>query len=245
MDKKVVIITGGSRGIGKSTAICFAKNIYNIVLTYNENEKAAYEIARDLEKKYKIEVLALKVDVSKEDDVKKLIDETILKFGKINCLVNNAGICLDNDFDNKTVSEFHKVLDVNLIGPFLTSKYAYKYLINEENSSIINISSTNGIDTNYIESIDYDASKAGIISLTHNLAKKFAGKIRVNCVAPGWVNTDMNKNLDKHFKEKEIGNIMLNRFADPYEIANVIYFLASDEASYVNNQIIRVDGGIK
>ena len=244
MDKKVVIITGGSRGIGKSTAYKFASSNYDVVLTYNKDKISADRIKMELEKKYNIEVLTLQVDVSSEEEVKKMINETILRFGKINCLVNNAGICLDNNFDDKTVSEFHKVLDVNLIGPFLTSKYAYKYLMNEENSSIINVSSTNGIDTNYIESIDYDASKAGLISLTHNLAFEFKVKIRVNCVAPGWVETDMNKDLEKHFKESEIENIILKRFAKPDEIANVIYFLASDEASYINNEVIRVDGGL-
>ena len=172
-----------------------------------------------------------------------MIDKSIKEFGKLNCLVNNAGLAIDTCFEDKTVQNFQKILNTNLIGPFLTSKYAFKYLEKEENSSIINISSTNGIDTIYSESLDYDASKAGLISLTKNLALQFSPKIRVNSVAPGWVKTDMNNNLDPNFVKEEERKILLERFANPEEIANVVAFLASDEATYINSEVIRVDGG--
>ena len=130
----------------------------------------------------------------------------------------------------------------NLIGTFLTCKYVRKIM---EEGCIINISSTNGIDTYYPYSLDYDASKAGVISLTHNFADAYAPKIRVNSVAPGWINTDMNKEMDREYKKEECEHILLNRFAEPEEIANVVFLLASESASYINNSILRVDGGVK
>ena len=160
------------------------------------------------------------------------------RFERIDVLINNAGIAIDKAFDEKTVDNFRKVLDVNLIGTFLVSKYASKIM---NNGVIINISSTNGIDTTYPESLDYDASKAGVISLTHNLAEEFAPNIRVNVVCPGWVNTDMNKELGDDFIKEEISKIKLGRFADPKEIADAVYNISI--SSYINDSIIRVDGG--
>ena len=118
-------------------------------------------------------------------------------------------------------------------------------MLENKSGVIINVASTNGIDTIYPESLDYDASKAGVISLTKNLALQYAPYIRVNAVAPGWVNTDMNKELDKTFIDKENEKILLNRFARPEEIAKVIYFLATPDASYINSEVIRIDGGFK
>lgn len=240
---KVVLITGASRGIGASIAKKMASKNYNIVINYNNSKLKALKLKEEIENQYHVKVLVIKADVSNEDEVKKMIDESIKEFGKLNCLVNNAGLAIDTCFEDKTVQNFQKILNTNLIGPFLTSKYAFKYLEKEENSSIINISSTNGIDTIYSESLDYDASKAGLISLTKNLALQFSPKIRVNSVAPGWVKTDMNNNLDPKFVKEEERKILLERFANPEEIANVVAFLASDEATYINSEVIRVDGG--
>ena len=143
----------------------------------------------------------------------------------------------------KTEKEFRRVLDVNLVGPFLVSKEVGKIMKEQGSGKIINVSSTNGIDTYYPESMDYDASKAGLISLTKNLATVFAPNVQVNAVAPGWVNTEMNKELDGEFLEEENKKILLGRFAEPFEIASVIYFLTTKEASYINGGVIRVDGG--
>lgn len=243
MSKKTIIITGGSRGIGAEISKRFAKENYNIVINYVNNDERANEIKNEIENKYDVDVLLVKADVSNDEDVRRLINETISKFKSINVLVNNAAIAIDKPFLEKSKEDFLKTLETNLVGPFLTSKYAYNYLINAENASIINISSTNGIDTMYPESIDYDASKAGLISLTKNLSNVYSPNVRVNSVAPGWVDTEMSSDLDKDFKKDEEDKILLGRFARPEEIANVVYFLASDEASYINGEVIVVDGG--
>ena len=238
---KVVLITGGSSGIGKETVYKFAKNGYDVIFTYNKSKETSKTIEKDIKSSYNVNIYSIKCDISLENDVKSLANFVKDKTNKIDVLVNNAGIAIDNLFEEKTVEEFKKVIDTNLIGTFSVIKYLGN-LIND-GGSIINISSTNAIDSYYIESIDYDASKIGIISLTHNLAKYYAPRVRVNCICPGWVDTLMNKDLSKEQKDCENKKILLNRFAKPSEIANVIYFIASDEGSYINDAIIKVDGG--
>ena len=242
---KTVLITGGTRGLGASIALKFAENNYNIILNYVKNEVEANKFNEYLINTYKVNTLLIKADVSKEEDVKYLYEESLKNFGNIDCVVNNAGIAIDTIFEDKTVDNFRRILDVNLIGPFLISKYFGQKMYENRSGNIINITSTNGIDTYYPESMDYDASKAGLISLTKNLALQFSPYVRVNAVAAGWINTDMNKDMDIEYKKNEESKILLNRFANPKEIANVVYFIASDEASYVNGSIIRVDGGCK
>ena len=194
-------------------------------------------------KKYNVEILPIKADITKEEDIKNMVSISIEKFQKIDILVNNAVIAIDTTFEDKTKENFMKTIDTNLIGPFLISKYVGESMLKEKQGCIINISSTNGIDTYYEYSLDYDASKAGMISLTHNLALHYAPYVRVNCIAPGWINTEMNKNLDEEYKKEEESKILLNRFAEPIEIAKVVYFLSTDNAKYINNETIRVDGG--
>ena len=240
---KTVLVTGASRGLGRSIALKFAENNHNIVINYNNSKDEAQELEKYIKNNYKVEVLVIKADVSNEIEVKNMFNEIINKFNSVDVVVNNVGIAIDTIFEDKTIDNFHKILDTNLIGTFLVSKYASKYMLEKKEGNIINISSTNGIDTYYPYSMDYDASKAGVISLTKNLSKELSPYIRVNCVCPGWINTDMNKELDKDYIEEETNKINLKRFAEPMEIANVVYFLASDEASYVNGSILIVDGG--
>lgn len=242
---KVALVTGASRGIGKATIIEFAEKGYDVVINYMSSKKEALELKQEVEIKYGVKASVIRADVSEEIEVKNMVEEVISTFGHIDVLVNNAGIAIDTIFEDKTVSNFRRTLDVNLIGTFLVSKYVGEFMLKEKKGSIINISSTNGLDTIYPESLDYDASKAGIISLTRNLAIQYAPSIRVNSVAPGWVLTDMNKELDDDFIKEEESKILLDRFANPSEIAKVIVFLASDDASYINGEIIRVDGGCR
>ena len=240
---KVVLVTGSNRGIGRSTIIEFAKAGLDVVINYCHHKEEAYELKEYVENNYNVRCLVVKCDVSKEDEVIEMINEIVDYFGSLDILVNNASVCKDSLLMDKDVDSFRRILDVNLIGTYLCSKYAAKVMLDNGSGSIINVSSTNAIDTYYPESCDYDASKAGVISLTHNLAREFSPYIRVNCVCPGWVNTDMNKELSVEQVHEEEKNILLGRFADPEEIAKVIVFLASNKSSYVNDSIIRVDGG--
>ena len=243
LKNKIAIITGSSKGIGKATAILFAKEGAKIVVNYlTTEEKNAFSIVDEI-KKIGSDAIAIKCDVSKEDEVKKMIEQTISKFGKIDILVNNAGIVFDVPFFERTVEQWKKTLDVNLLGTFLCSKYVSKQMLKMDGGKIINISSTNGINSFSPEAMDYDASKAGIIILTRNLAKELAPKIQVNSIAPGWIDTEMNKDLPEDFVKEENGKIYLKRFAKPEEIAKTILFLASDDASYITGSILKVDGG--
>jgi 3-oxoacyl-[acyl-carrier protein] reductase len=204
-------------------------------------KKQLTELKNKLEKEYQVKVLCIKADISNEDDVANMKHIVKKELGKLDTIVNNASIALDSPYEFKNKDSFRNVLDVNLIGTFLVTKEMADLI---DTGSIINISSDNGLGNGYVESLEYDASKAGVISMTHNMAKYYAPKIRVNSVAPGWVETDMNLDLESDFKEKMESKCLLGRFAQPIEIAHVVYFLASDEASYINDEIIKVNGGI-
>lgn len=221
-----VLVTGGSGTLGKKIVEVFLNEGYEVIYTYYKNN-VSIKGAK-----------GIYCDVSNEEDVKKMF----LEIDNLDVIVNNAGISIDNTLEDKSSDEFRKVLDTNLVGVFNVIKYGSKKI---KMGSIINIASTNGIDTGYELSMDYDASKAGVISLTHNMAKCLAPNIRVNCVAPGWINTNMNKDMYPAFKKEEEDKILLKRFADASEVAEVVYFLASSKASYINDAIIRVDGGIR
>lgn len=240
---KVALVTGGNRGIGKAIIEEFAKSGLDVVINYCHHEDEALELQKYISEKYNVSVMVCKCDISKEEEVEEMINDICDAFGGIDILVNNASICKDNLFLEKRVKDFKRILEVNVIGTYLVSKYVAKVMLENKSGKIINISSTNAIDTFYPESCDYDASKAGIISLTHNMAREFAPYINVNCVCPGWTKTDMNKDLTLEQIEEYNKKILIGRFAEAKEIANVVVFLASNKASYVNDSIIRVDGG--
>ena len=243
MGKLVALVTGSNRGIGRSCIIEFAKSGIDVVINYCHHEDEALELEEYIKSNYDVRVMVVKCDVSKEDEVEEMVNTIVDNFGHIDILVNNASVCRDSLLLDKSIRDFRRILDVNLIGTYLCSKYVGKVMLENKMGRIINISSTNAIDTYYPESCDYDASKAGVISLTHNLAREFAPFILVNCVCPGWVKTDMNKNLSIDQIQEEKKNILLGRFAEPEEIARVVLFLASPRANYINDSIIRVDGG--
>ena len=244
MENKVVIITGASRGIGRTVALEMAKNGYNVVLTYNTNEHKAREVEQKINE-LNAKCLVLKCDISIEEDVKSLVWQTEKTFGKIDVLINNASIAIDSLFRDKSCEEFKRTLDVNLVGTFIVSKYVGEVMCKNKSGKIINITSTNGINTYYPMCIDYDASKAGIISLTHNLAIQFAPFVNVNAVAPGFIATESEiKDMDEEFIKAEEEKVFLKRAGTEIDVANLILFLASDKANYINNEVIRIDGGM-
>lgn len=241
---RIVLITGASRGIGAATALAFAKLGDIVIINYHTGKKEAYDLKEKIWNLYQIESLPIQADISKEEEVLQMVEQVMTVYGRIDVLVNNAGIAIDDEFFDHKVSNFQKILEVNLIGMFSVSRAVSTHMLKVKKGTIINISSNNGIDAYSPLSLDYDASKAGVISLTHNLALALAPDIRVNAVAPGWTKTDSVLEMFPEYLEAEQQKIMLKRFAEPEEIANVIVFLASPEASYIHNAIIRVDGGL-
>ena len=240
---KNVLITGGTRGIGEAISREFAKKGYNLIINYIKSKEKAEKLKNELEEKYNIEVLTVQADLADEKEIKNMVDIVLNKFGKIDVLVNNAGIIIDKEFEEKTIEDWKQTLNINLIAPFILTKLIGKEMVKNKSGAIINISSINGINTYHPSSVDYDASKSGLISLTFDSAVEFSPYVRVNCIAPGWVDTEMNKDLSEDYVKEEIERILVKRFAEPEEIAKVATFLASDDASFINSTVIKVDGG--
>ena len=239
---RVVVVTGASRGLGRSIAIAYAKYGADVVINYHKSDIDA-EITKAAIEGYGVRCLTVKGDIAKEEDVIKLKDLTIDEFGHVDILVNNAGIVFDLPFEERRADHWKKTLNTNLISIFLCAKHFSPYLQKSDLANILNISSTNGINTMYPTSMDYDASKAGIISLTKNLAVQLAPNVNVNSIAPAWIETDMNASLPASFIEGEKERILKRRFATPEEIADVAIFLTSKLARYITAQTISVDGG--
>lgn len=233
MKNKVVLVTGGSRGIGFAVAQEFVATGAKVLVIHNDPKVKV--MGRDIREFF--------ADVSDESQVKSVISKIISEFKRIDILVNNAAIAIDKNFEDRTVSDWRHTLNVNLIGVFLVSKYVGKIMMKNKSGKIVNVASTNGIDSVSPYSLDYDASKAGIINLTKNLAIQFAPYVNVNSVAPGWVNTDMNTDLPADYMADEMKKVALGRIAEPHEIAKIIAFLASNAASYVNGTTIVANGG--
>ena len=240
---KVALITGSSRGIGKQIAIKLAKNGYNIVVNYiNKNE----EVEKTIEelKQFGIEVLEAQGDISNYEQSEKIVNSTIEKFGQIDVLVNNAGITKDMLIMRMKKEDFTKVIDVNLVGTFNITKNVIPHMMKKRSGRIINISSVVGISGNAGQ-CNYAASKAGIIGFTKSLAKELASRnILVNAVAPGFIETNMTDVLQENVKEEIKKQIPLKRIGKAEDVANAVYFLTSEESSYITGQVLQVDGGM-
>ena len=243
LEGKVAIITGASRGIGKGIAEVFAKHGANVAFTYSSSVESALALENELNA-LGIKAKGYQSNAADFNEAQKFVDAVIAEFGTVDILINNAGIDLSNLFHLKTADEFRKTLDVNVVGAYNCSKSVSAHMLKQDYGRIINISSTNGMNTYYPMCIDYDASKAALISLTHNLAFEFGPYIHVNCIAPGFIGTENELDgYDEEFLKEEQEKIMVKRYGKPEEVAYLVKFLISDEANFINNSIIRIDGG--
>ena len=241
-NKKTVLITGASRGIGRAIAILFAKNNYNVVINYNKSEEEAKSLLKELESE-NCSARIFKADISKIEEANALVNYTIGQFEKIDILVNNAGISRFNLFTDISYDEWHEVMNVNLNSVFYVTKKALQYMIPEHEGKIINISSMWGNVGASCE-VAYSASKGGVNTFTKALARELApSNIAVNAIAFGTVDTRMNHFLDAEEKAALIEEIPAGRFLDPQESAEIIYSVATLNP-YVTGQIITADGGL-
>jgi NAD(P)-dependent dehydrogenase (short-subunit alcohol dehydrogenase family) len=239
---KAALITGGGRGIGAATASVFAEQGARVGIVDIRDEGLKEVAAQARQKGFELKVFV--GDVSKKDQIERVMEGFIREFGRIDILVNNAGIAISRPFLEKTVEDWVKTLDVNLIGLFLCSQSAARYMVEQKSGKIINISSIRGIDHCGREGImDYSASKAAVINLTKTMAKELAPYINVNTVAPGHTATEMTKSLPEEIKRNMIEGSYLKRMAQPEDIAKAILFLASNDADFVTGQVLLVDGG--
>ena len=240
---KVAMITGATRGIGKQIALTLANEGYNIVLNYRTENDELKQLKNEIESK-KVKCLTVQGDVTNFEDCKQMIESAIKEFGKIDVLVNNAGITKDMLLARMKEEDFKQVIDVNLVGTFNMTKNVISYMMKARNGKIINISSVVGIEGNAGQT-NYSASKAGIIGFTKSLAKEVASRnILVNAVAPGFIETNMTDVLKQEVKDEIAKNIPLKRMGTPQDVANVVKFLASEDSSYITGQVISVDGGM-
>ena len=239
-NKKVALVTGASRGIGKAIALELARNNIHVAINYNKDEKEALEIVDEI-KKIGVEGAAIKADVSNFEECTAMLELIRKKFGALDVLVNNAGALSDKTLKNMTKEQWDLVIKTNLYGTFNVTKNALPLI--KDNGRIINISSIVGLSGNFGQS-NYAASKAGIIGFTKSLAKELGKrKITVNAVAPGFIDTHMTKNIPFIRRKIILAMIPLGRPGIPQDVANLVAFLASDKSSYITGEVICIDGG--
>ena len=242
-ERKVVLITGGSRGIGKSIALKYAEEGYNIVINYISSKTDVTELEKEFNEKG-VRSLILRADVSNTDEVDNLVKKAIEKFGRIDVLVNNAGITRDGLLMRMKEEDFDRVVEINLKGTFIVTKAVIPYMVKKREGNIINLASVVGVTGNAGQ-CNYSASKAGIIGFTKSVAKELASRnIRVNAVAPGFIDTDMTSVLNEDIKKNINSQIPMKRMGTSKERANVVYFLGSEASSYITGQVINIDGGM-
>lgn len=243
LQNQVALVTGASRGIGREIALELARQGADVVVNYAGNEQKAKEVVEEITKLGQ-RAIAIRCDVANSDDVAAMIKTTIDEFGKIDVLVNNAGVTRDNLLMRMKEEEWDAVINTNLKGVFLCTKSVTRPMMKQRQGTIINVASVVGISGNAGQA-NYVAAKAGVIGLTKTTAKELASRnIRVNAVAPGFISTDMTDELTEEMKESLLKQIPLARLGEPSDIAKVVAFLASGDSAYMTGQTLTVDGGM-
>lgn len=242
-DNKVVLVTGAARGIGKEIAIQFAQSGYDVSVNYRTKTDELDNLKKEIEKNG-VKCVLVQGDVAKFEEAESIVNETIEKLGKIDVLVNNAGITKDGLLMRMSKDDFEKVVDINLVGTFNVTRNVVPLMVKQKSGRIISISSVVGVAGNAGQT-NYSASKAGIIGFTKSLAKEVASRnILVNAVAPGFISTDMTSVLSDAVKENINNQIPLKKMGTAEDVAKVVKFLASEDSSYITGQVINVDGGM-
>lgn len=240
---KIALVTGAGRGIGRAIAIAMAKEGMDVIVNYNGSADKAEETAAII-RELGVQAKTYKCNVADFEECKKMVDDVVAEFGRIDVLVNNAGITRDNLLMKMTEEDFDAVIGINLKGAFNTTKHVSKILLKQKAGKIINISSVSGILGNAGQA-NYSASKAGVIGLTKSTARELASRgITCNAIAPGFIETDMTSAMNEQVIEKSIEMIPLKRIGKAEEIADLAAFLASDKANYITGQVFAVDGGM-
>ena len=243
LKNKNAVVTGATRGIGREIAFTLAENGANVAINYRTLNEDVERLIEEL-KSYGTNIVAVKCDISDEEEVKNFIAESKKQLGSIDILINNAGITKDGLLMRMKEKDFSDVLDVNLKGTFITTREAASIMMKQRHGKIINISSVVGVIGNAGQ-CNYAASKAGVIGFSKSVARELASRnITVNVVAPGFINTDMTGVLPEKVKESVLQGIPLKRIGEPKDIANAVLFLASDLSNYITGQVINVDGGM-
>ena len=243
-DNKVALITGGSRGIGEKIAEKFATEGYNLVINYVSNIENVEELEARIKGNANIEILFVQADVTSFESCENMINKAIEKFGHIAVVVNNAGITKDGLLMRMKEEDFEKVINVNLKGTYNVTKNAIPHMMKQKYGRIVNISSVVGVSGNAGQA-NYAASKAGIIGFTKSVAKELASRnILANCVAPGFIKTDMTDVLSDSVKESINAQIPLKKMGTAEEVAKAVYFLGNEENTYITGQVLNVDGGM-
>ncbi len=243
LQNKVALVTGGASGIGEAITRMLAHHHAKVVINYNHSEQKAKALVQEIERNGG-KAIAIQADISIFDEAKRLVFEAVQAFGKLDIVVNNAGITDDSLILRMSENQFDRVVDTNLKGVWHICKHAARPLLKSTNGRLINITSVSGITGNVGQS-NYSAAKAGVIGLTKTLAREFASRhVTVNAIAPGFIETKMTARLNEEVKQAFLQTIPLKRFGTPDEVAHAVLFLASDDASYITGQVLSINGGM-